>query len=166
MAAVTCVVVVAACGNEPADEFHEKEVPLTQAAAVGQASSPTTGVPAQPLRDAGAVSTTSRVISKEEMSQKFTDRGPDPGCFITFAYAGYVPETLIWDGEPCTALTALFMSPADLERHNEWERLDANDQEKVLALPDQRVFYVGGEFTASVYPLDYNKLTYEIVVAD
>jgi hypothetical protein len=100
------------------------------------------------------------------MAQKFPGRGKGPGCFITFAYAGYAPETLIWDDEPCAALTAMFMTPAELERSNDWERLEAADQQKVMALPEQRVLYVGGEFTASVYPLDTNNLTYEIVVTD
>lgn len=100
------------------------------------------------------------------MAQKFPDRGNGPGCFITFAYAGYAPETLIWDGEPCPALTALFMTPAELKEDNDWDRLAAADQSKVMALPDQRVLYVGGQFTASVYPLDYNNLSYEIVVTD
>lgn len=123
-------------------------------------------LPAQPLPDAGAVSPTSRVISLEEMPQKFPANGPEPGCFITFAYAGYPPETLIWKREPCSALTVQFMTPADLKKYNDWERLAAVDHRKVLALPDQRVLYVGGEFTASVYPLDINSLTYEVVVSD
>lgn len=157
---------LAACGNAPASEADASAVP-DQAVQSGQAgASPATGVPAQPLADAGAISPTSRVISKEEMAQKFPDRGKGSGCFITFAYAGHAPETLIWDDEPCGGLTAQFLTPAELERTNDWERLEAADQQKVMALPEQRVLYVGGEFTASVYPLDGNGLTYDIVVTD
>jgi hypothetical protein len=161
-----CAAALAACGNAPATEPEASTAP-DQAIQVAQAAAPQgTGAPAQSLEDAGAVSQISRVISKEEMAQKFPGRGKGPGCFITFAYAGYAPETLIWDDEPCGALTAEFFTPAELERSNDWERLEATDQQKVMALPGQRVLYVGGEFTASVYPLDTNNLTYEVVVTD
>lgn len=164
-----CAAALVGCGNAPTSETMAAtgpDQPLVQAAAASQASSPTTGAPAQPLPDSGEVSIASQVISTEETRLKFPDRGNDPGCFITFAYAGHAPETLIWDQEPCTALTVQFMTPAELKKYNDWDRLDPADQRKVMALPEQRVLYVGGEFTASVYPLDYNNLTYEIVVTD
>jgi hypothetical protein len=157
---------LAGCGNAPA-AGSESEAAAAAASPVQEALEPgRTGAPAQPLADAGDVAATSRVISKEELAQKFPGNGAKAGCFITFAYAGELPETLIWDDEPCTALTTLFMTPADLKRSNDWDRLDSTDQQKVMALPDQRVLYVGGEFTASIYPLDTNNLTYEIVVSD
>ncbi len=125
-----------------------------------------TGAPAQPLSGEGDRSATSRIIGKEELARKFPQRGDKVGCFITFAYAGEAPETLIWDDEPCSALTTIFMTPAELKESDDWDRLESGDREKIMALPDQRVLYVGGEFTASVYPLDINHLTYEVVVSD
>lgn len=162
-------VALTGCGNTSVAEPQSDAKPdpaLVQAAAVEPTSPPNTGTPAQPAPNSGDISPVSQVISKEEMPLKFPDRGGKPGCFITFAYAGHPPETLIWDGEPCTAVTTLFLSPAELKKNNDWDRLALSDQGKVMALPDQRVLYVGGEFTASVYPLDYNNLTYEIVVSD
>lgn len=164
-----CAVMLAGCGNTPAAKPKsdaDLDPGLVQAAAAEQSSPPNTGAPAQPEPNSGDVSPASQVITKEEMPRKFPDRGGKPGCFITFAYAGYAPETLIWEGEPCTAVTTRFLSPAELKQFNDWDRLDVSDQAKVMALPDRRVLYVEGEFTASIYPLDYNNLTYEIVVSD
>lgn len=124
------------------------------------------GAPAQPLPGNADSSASSRIIGKEELARKFPERGDKVGCFITFAYRGEAPETLIWDGEPCSALTTIFMTPDDLRQSDDWARLESGDREKVMALPDQRVLYVGGEFTASIYPLDINHLTYEVVVSD
>jgi hypothetical protein len=156
---------LAGCGNATAagseSTAAEAESPVQEAAQVGQ-----TGAPAQPLPTEGDVAATSRIIGKEELAKKFPARGDKIGCFITFAYAGESPETLIWDDEPCTALTAMFMTPAELKQSDAWDRLDIGDQQTIMALPGQRVLYVGGEFTASVYPLGSNHLTYEVVVSD
>lgn len=166
-----CAGALSGCGNVPTSEAQAQagatlDQPLAQASAVNQAGSPTTDAPAEPQTEGGAILPTSRVISKEEMSQKFPDRGDESGCFITFAYAGHAPETLIWDRESCTALNAQFMTPAELKKYNDWDRLDADDQRNVMALPERRVLYVGGQFTASVYPLGHNNLTYQVVVTD
>jgi hypothetical protein len=153
---------LASCGDATAAGSESWAAsPVQEAAQVGQ-----TGAPARPLADAGDVAATSRIIGKEELARKFPARGDKIGCFITFAYAGEQPETLIWDDEPCTALTAMFMSPADLKQSKDWERLDSGDQQTITALPGQQVLYVGGEFTASIYPLGGNHLTYEVVVSD
>jgi hypothetical protein len=165
-AAVLALPALAGCGSAPA-AGSESAAAAAVASPVQETLEPgRTGAPAQPLADAGDVVATSRIISKEELAQKFPGNGAKVGCFITFAYAGEPPETLIWGDEPCTALTTLFMTPADLKRSNDWDRLDVTDQQKVMALPEQRVLYVGGEFTASIYPLDTNNLTFEIVVSD
>ena len=156
---------LAGCGNATAAGSESKAAaagsPVQETAQVGR-----TGAPAQPLPAEGDVAATSRIIGKEELAEKFPARGDKVGCFITFAYKGEQPETLIWDDEPCTALTAMFMTPADLKQSDDWNRLDTGDQQTIMALPDQRVLYVGGEFTASIYPLGSNHLTYEVVVSD
>jgi hypothetical protein len=156
--------VLAGCGNAPASGSESEAAvasPAQEAAEPGQ-----TGAPARPLPGEGDVAATSRIIGKEELARKFPARGDKIGCFITFAYAGEQPETLIWDDEPCTALTAKFMTPADLKQSHDWDLLDSGDQQTIIALPDQQVLYVGGEFTASIYPLGDNHLTYEVVVSD
>lgn len=170
MVAAFCTAALAGCGNGPAGEAPVAAVgdeTCAQAVDARQSDEPRfTGSPALPLPDAGPKSPTSRIISMEEMSQKFPQRGDKPGCFITFAYAGYVSENLIWDGEPCDQVTALFATPAELGQDNNWDQLDEFDQKKVMASPDQRALYIEGQFSAAIYPLDYNSLTYEIVVSD
>ena len=127
---------------------------------------PLSGVPApNPASDA-APSQESGVLSMEALSEKFPDREGEQGCFISFAYRGYAPETLIWDGEPCDSLTTRFGDRAFLEAYDNWDRLDASQKEHVLQGPESRVLYVEGEFTASIYPIGINGLTYEIVVTD
>lgn len=167
-AGALCAVLLTGCGNgqasEPAGIAETQSDQQTTANEDNQL--PTGGAPALPSRDADEISQTSRVISMEEMPRKFPERSGEAGCFITFAYAGHAPETLIWSGEPCTALTAQFMTPDELRAYNDWDRLDGDIQNKVRELPGQKVLYVGGEFTASVYPLDYNNLTIEVVVSD
>lgn len=124
------------------------------------------GVPAQPGPEAGPPSDRSQVISMESMAEKFPDRGQEPGCFITFAYRGNSPETLIWDGEDCSALTARFGNRAFLEASGDWSQLDASQQADVDEAPGGEVLYVEGQFAASIYPLGPNQLTYEVAVSD
>lgn len=121
------------------------------------------GTPAQPLPpdQAGKVHTTTHIIAQQDTA----DAG-DPACTIRFAYVGFTEESLIWDGEPCAALTATFFGQSDLERLGKWERLDDHARERVAASPDGKVLYVEGQFTASIYPIDINQLTYEVAVAD
>ncbi|WP_235532939.1 hypothetical protein [Sphingomonas sp. Leaf412] len=88
-----------------------------------------------------------------------------PACNILFRYAGHEPETLFWK-EPCKAVTTRMMDRAGLEAAGTWARLDPFDRKFVAALPGGRVLYVGGSFTASIYPIGSNGLTYDIPVAD
>ncbi|MGB3472197.1 MAG: hypothetical protein WBA51_15375 [Erythrobacter sp.] len=138
---------------------------MTPAGASSAQAPRVTGAPAQPSPD-GPVSETSRLISAVELSDQFPDRKVGEGCFITFAYRGYPPETLIWNKEPCSALSIAFRDRASLEQYDDWDRLNEYDKERFAALPDGEVFYVEGQFTASIYPIDYNHLTYEVVVTD
>jgi hypothetical protein len=108
----------------------------------------------------------SRVISMEDMRDKFPDRGGEPGCFITFAYRGETPKTLVWDREPCAEVTARFADRAFLEASDNWARLDTAQQNDVTDAPGGEVLYVEGQFTAAIYPLGSNNLTYEVVVSD
>jgi hypothetical protein len=88
-----------------------------------------------------------------------------PACHILFRYAGHEPETLFWQ-EPCKAVTTRMMSQADLQAAGKWDRLDPFDRKFVSALPGGRVLYVGGGFTASIYPIGTTGMTYEVSVAD
>lgn len=144
-----------------AQTAQSAEPPTAQTAAVQP-----TGAPALPVPDDAAIADRSQVISMEDMAAKFPSKGKGPGCFITFAYRGYAPETLIWDGEPCSALTAQFGDQTFLKAHGNWDRLDPSQQADVAKAPEGEVFYVEGQFTASIYPIGLNRLTYEVAVSD
>lgn len=148
-------VVLAACADEPAGAAQEQVEPT-------QATAPRpTGTPAQRLSNSTDIADESRIISMKDIEQ-----GDEPACRITFAYEGYAPETLIWSKEPCGEVSAMFLTRAELEHHNDWQKLSDYDRTRFATLPDGEVLYVGGEFTASVYPIDYNNLTYEVTVSD
>ena len=119
------------------------------------------GAPAQPDPARDDIADENRVIGMEDIRQ-----GSDPACKITFAYAGYTPETLIWSREPCADVSATFLGRAELTRHNDWQKLTQYDRERFAELPGGTVLYVSGSFAASVYPIDYNHLTYEVAVSD
>lgn len=123
-----------------------------------------TGAPAPRLPSDEPPAETNRVISMVELAKAF-DRPGKIGCFITFAYRGFQPETLISDS-PCTELTVSFVDQAVLERHNDWDRLDSFQQGYVKNSPDGKVLYVEGEFAAAIYPIGYTGTTEEIWVSD
>ena len=124
-----------------------------------------TGVPA-PAGEEGQPSDQSQIFSMEDMPDKFPERGGEPGCFITFAYRGSAPETLIWDGEPCSAVSTQFADRSFLEQSDNWAQLEDFEQADIGKLPDGRVLYVEGEFAAAIYPVGSTGTTYEVWVSD
>lgn len=86
-------------------------------------------------------------------------------CAIDFVYAGRAPEDVFWQ-EPCADVTAIMIDRAELERLDRWSRLDAAQQRFVERMPGGRVLYVGGTFSASVYPVDDTGSSIEVEVAD
>lgn len=131
-----------------------------QASIATQNSPKRTGTPALPLNE-GKIADSNIIIAKNDTLVE-----GKPSCRVEFAYAGYAPEDVIWDGESCDVLTADFIGRDQLEKAGKWERLDDYAREKISARADGQVFYIEGEFTASIYPIDYNNLTYEVSVAD
>lgn len=103
----------------------------------------------------------SRIIAKKDIILK-----GKPSCKIDFAYPGYEPEDLLWDGEACSAVTAEMMDQAGLEKLGKWERLDAFEKKHITDMPGGKVLYVEGAFTASVYPVGTTRMSYEVPVAD
>lgn len=155
--ALAAAALLSACGGEAAGAAQEPGEAAPEPAVRA------TGTPARPLAadGEGGIARTSRLISMKDMMQ-----GDDPACHITFAYQGHEPETLIWSDEECRDLNAMFLGKAELEHHRDWQHLSQYDRERFAELPGGKVFYVEGNFTASIYPLDYNNLTYEVPVAD
>ncbi len=103
----------------------------------------------------------SRVIGKRDR----TIGGGRKICAIDFVYAGGKPEDVFWQ-EPCADVTAIMVDRTELERLDRWSGLDAAEQRFVERMPGGRVLYVGGTFSASVYPVDDTGSSIEVEVAD
>ena len=118
-----------------------------------------TGTPAQPTSE-GPIAERSEVLALRDRRM-----AEGPACDIAFTYAGHPPQRVIWE-EACDAVTARIMRQEDLERYNRWERIDDYGRKAIAERTGGEVLYVGGTFSAAVYPIDYNHLPFEIAVAD
>ncbi len=58
------------------------------------------------------------------------------------------------------------MDRAKLEAADRWQRIDEYGQMQIAKRTGGIVFYVEGQFTASVFPMDYNNAPMEVTVAD
>ncbi len=155
LAPAGAMMLLASAGCAPAGDASERQVEETGAPAAAPAPAPgaitarTTSASAQ-----------SRLLGKSD----FTLRGK-PACKIAYAYAGHAPDTLFWE-EPCADVTARLASADDLQGWGKWLRLDDYARQFVQAMPDGRVLYVEGRFSASVYPVGTSGEAYEVTVAD
>jgi hypothetical protein len=86
-------------------------------------------------------------------------------CEVRFVYVGREAEEEFWE-EPCADVDARMVSRGDLETLGRWERLDSFQQKFVGAMPAGTVLYIGGKFSASVYPIDETGTSIEVAVAD
>ncbi|PZU79331.1 MAG: hypothetical protein DI530_08800 [Sphingomonas sp.] len=119
-----------------------------------------TARPATATKPGPVATPASRVVRRTDFV-----KGGKPACDILFRYAGHEPETLFWE-EPCKAVATRMIGRDELEATGTWARLNPFDRKFVAALPGGRVLYVEGSFTASIYPIGSNGLTYDIPVAD
>lgn len=118
-----------------------------------------TGTPAQPGSE-GPIAERSQVLGERDRQMV-----GGPACEIAFTYPSYPQQTVIWE-EPCEAVDARIMRQAELEAFNRWERIDDYGRKAIAERTGGDVLYVGGTFSASVFPMDYNHLPFEIAVAD
>lgn len=89
-----------------------------------------------------------------------------PACAFIVQYANAIPQPVTWRREPCSAVTANFISRKQLADLSKIERLSAEALADIERSPQQAVFYVESEFTASIFPLNVAGRIYEIPVAD
>ena len=78
-----------------------------------------------------------------------------PACTATVRYVGAQDQPVTWNGEDCAQTTALFIS--------------ANLAEEVrddIARSGGVVFYVEGQFSSAIYPLNSAKQIYTVPLAD
>ncbi len=100
------------------------------------------------------------LASREEMF-----RGA-PSCIYTISYQDKTDHEVRWEGNNCADLTTDFMSVSDLEKFGKLDSLDKDARSMLAEDHKQGVFYVEGEFTASIYPQDASGVPYELSVAD
>ena len=143
----------AACSEAPEAKPDDREEPRKEAVAAP--------VPAQAVANSTALAKQSAVTGKRDIMQD-----GKPACFIDFSYEGYVPETLIWEGEKCDTIQVKLINPDELGKLGKWERLDDFAQKHVRTLTQGEVLYVEGKFTASVFPVGTTGQSYEVVIAD
>lgn len=121
------------------------------------------GARAAPRGSIGRTATAgSRVLSKKDIMLRVERKRV---CEIRFVYGTTAPDTVLWE-EPCAKVTAKMIDRRELEALGKWDRLDDFERKFVAALPGGRVLYVGGEFTASIYPIGTTNDTYEVPISD
>jgi hypothetical protein len=89
-----------------------------------------------------------------------------PSCIYTISYAPQTSHEVRWKGNICAELSTDFMSVSDLEKFGKLEELSNEARQALAKNHKQGVFYVEGEFTASIYPQDNSGIPYEMSVAD
>ncbi len=165
--------IVAACSDagaltkdESAKQTASAEAaPLVQTPPDEQSSAEVkrTGSPALPPPDNAdaPIESEARIISLNDVA-----RGDRSACQINFTYPGYPAQEILWFDEACSALSPSFMDREKLEAAGRWQRIDEYGQMQIAKRTGGIVFYVEGQFTASVFPMDYNNAPMEVAVAD
>jgi hypothetical protein len=165
-AALVALMLAAGCGSATSETDRSAAAAVDkQAVAASGPARPlvepkTSQIKSSPSSPGGSVAV-SRVIGQADVS-----RNGKKMCKIDFVYAGYDPEDILWNNEPCKALTVELLTRADLEKWGKWDRLTPEDQKFIEAMPKGKVLAVSGEFTASIYPVGTTRLSYEVPVAD
>ncbi len=89
-----------------------------------------------------------------------------PSCIYTISYQPRTDHEVRWKGNKCSDLAASFMTVAQLDKYEKLEKLDDPARAALIKNNKQGVFYVEGEFTASIYPQDDMGIPRELSVAD
>jgi hypothetical protein len=98
----------------------------------------------------------------------FRDEQSDgqPMCTYAIRYDNVSNHEISWSGNTCAELTADFMTIGELKSFDKLKRLDQETREQLTNYHQQGVFYIEGEFTASIYPLNASGVPHEVSVAD
>jgi hypothetical protein len=100
------------------------------------------------------------ISQRDELSQN------TPVCIYTIRYPGKIDHEIAWRGNQCKELSADFISVGALARTGALKKLDAQTQSELSEYHKTAVFYIEGEFTASIYPLNVAGVPHEVSVAD
>lgn len=153
----------AGCEQPAPARERESAAPVAKPVAVEPplvAATPADPLPAQ-IDPAPAEVASPEIVERDDISVD-----GEAACAFTVRYRGAVDQPVTWNGEPCAAVTARFMSLGDLRELGKADRLSAEALADIGRAPGQPVFYVEGAFTASVYPLNSAGRVYEVPVAD
>jgi hypothetical protein len=89
-----------------------------------------------------------------------------PSCIYTISYQPKTDHEVRWKGNSCADLSTDFMSVTDLEKYGKLDSLNKQARLELAENHQQGVFYVEGEFTASIYPQDNLGIPHEVSIAD
>jgi hypothetical protein len=156
MLSVALFTLVAGCGDAGDTQAAEAERPVVAAPATS---------PAKPAEAAAASTETVAPAPTSPASRDEMFRGA-PSCIYTISYQERTDHEIRWKGNRCSDLSASFMSVSDLEKYEKLDDLNAAERSSLVKDHPQGVFYVEGEFTASIYPQDSMGMPHEISIAD
>lgn len=88
-----------------------------------------------------------------------------PACAFEVRYKGAVDQPVVWNGEPCREVTALFVDRAKLAELGRYDALPEEVRDDI-ARSDGRALYVEGGFSSSLYPLNSAGRIYAQPLAD
>ncbi len=88
-----------------------------------------------------------------------------PGCSFTVRYVGAVDQPAAWEGEGCAGLTAMVLDTGKLHSLGKYARMSPGAHEDI-ARTEGKVFYVEGQFSAAVFPLNGAGVVYRVYVGD
>jgi hypothetical protein len=89
-----------------------------------------------------------------------------PACDFVIRYANAVDQNVTWNDEPCKNISARFIAIDELKRAGQLDDVSEEAREDLQRLPDNQVFFIQSEFTASAFPLNVAGVVYEVALAD
>jgi hypothetical protein len=89
-----------------------------------------------------------------------------PSSIYTISYQPRTDHEVRWKGNSCADLSTDFMSVDNLVKYGKLESLNKEARLELAKNHKQGVFYVEGEFTASIDPQDKLGIPHEVSVAD
>jgi hypothetical protein len=150
---------LAACQQQrPAPAPDNGAAPPSQAtAAASPATSNAEPLTIDPEPSAGNEPT---IVARETISVN-----GKPACTATVRYVGAQDQPVTWNGEDCAQTTALFISEGKLRELQRFDGL-AEEVRDDIARSGGVVFYVEGQFSSAIYPLNSAKQIYTVPLAD
>jgi hypothetical protein len=88
-----------------------------------------------------------------------------PSCFMQVRYRAAVDQPVTWNGERCEALTATFIDDARLKALGRADSLSEETRDDI-GRSHGLVFYVEGQFSSAIYPLNSARRVYEVQLGD